>query len=107
MACTVVSAFYPIKSKFTEDKYLEWGKTFLKLKSPIVLFTEEHLVEKLKELREDRPIKFITIPFEELEMWAMYKKKWIENHIVDPEKLYHTPELYAIWAEKPFSLKKL
>ena len=106
MACTVVSAFYPIKSKFTEDKYLEWGKTFLKLKSPIVLFTEEHLVEKLKELREDRPIKFITIPFEELEMWAMYKKKWIENHIVDPEKLYHTPELYAIWAEKPFFVEK-
>ena len=60
MACTVVSAFYPIKSKFTEDKYLEWGKTFLKLKSPIVLFTEEHLVEKLKELRIKAKDRFLT-----------------------------------------------
>ena len=40
---------------------------------------KDQIMEKLKELREDRPIKFITIPFEELEMWAMYKKKWIEN----------------------------
>lgn len=106
MICTVVTAFYPIKSKFSKNQYLEWGKTFMKLKSPIVLFTESNLIKDLKELREDRPIKFVEIPFEELDTWQLYKDKWIENHKVDPENSYHTPELYAVWAQKAFFIEK-
>lgn len=106
MACTIVTAFYPIKSKFTKDKYLEWGKTFLKLKSPIVLFTEEYLINELADLRGNLPIKFVAIPFKELDTWSLYKNKWIENHTIDPENAYHTPELYAIWAQKAFFVEK-
>jgi hypothetical protein len=101
MKCTVITAFYPIKSKFPSSKYLEWGKTFMKIKSPVVIFTESYLVDTIKAFREDRPIKIIQIPFEELETWKLYKNKWIENYERDPER-YHTPELYAIWAQKSF-----
>ena len=106
MSCTVVTAYYSIKSKFSKEKYLEWGKTFMKLEAPIVIFTEEHLVSELQILREDRPIKFIIIRFEKLDTWAKYKDKWIENHKIDPEKSNHTPELYAIWAQKAFFVEK-
>jgi hypothetical protein len=102
MSCTIVTAYYPIRSKFTKDKYLEWGKTFLKLKSPIVIFTEEHLISELSSLRGNFPIKFISLPFEELDTWKLYKDKWVQNHTIDPENSYHTPELYAIWAQKAF-----
>jgi hypothetical protein len=106
MLCTIVTAYYPIKSKFSKERYLEWGKTFMKLESPIILFTEEYLISELKQLRESRPIEFIPLPFEELDTWKLYKNKWIENHTIDPENLYHTPELYAIWAQKAFFVEK-
>ena len=102
MSCTIVTAYYEIKSKFNKSQYLEWGKTFMKLHAPIILFTEEHLIPELEILREDRPIKFIPIPFNELDTWKLYKDKWIEHHAIDPENRYHTPELYAIWAQKAF-----
>jgi hypothetical protein len=105
MSCTVVTAFYPINSKFPSTQYLEWGKTFMKIKSPIIIFTEEHLVDTLKQLREDRPIKIISMAFEELDTWKLYKDKWIKNYEIDPER-YHTPELYAIWAQKAFFVER-
>jgi len=101
MACTVVTAFYPIRSKFSKEKYIEWGHTFLQMKSPIVLFTEESMIEDIKKMRKEKPIKIIVLPFEELESWKLYKEKWTEHHFIDPEQTIHTPELYAIWAQKP------
>ena len=106
MSCTVVTAYYSIKSKFSKDRYIEWGKIFMKLESPIVLFTEENLIPELKILRENRPITFVPIPFEELDTWKLYKDKWIENHKIDPENSYHTSELYAIWAQKAFFVER-
>jgi hypothetical protein len=106
MSCTIVSALYPIKSKFHLSKYLEWGKTFMKLESPIVLFTEENLVHDLQKLRGNRPIQFVILPFEELVTWKLYKNKWMEHHKIDTERSYHTPELYTIWAEKIFFVEK-
>ena len=106
MQCTIITAFYQIRSKFSKEQYLEWGKTFMKLESPIVLFTEENLIPKLRILRENRPITFVPIPFEELDTWTLYKDKWIENHKIDPENSYHTPELYAIWAQKAFFVER-
>jgi hypothetical protein len=106
MSCTVVTAFYPIKSKFTKEKYFEWSSTFLRLESPIVLFTDESLVDIFRAQRGPRPIHIITMPFEELDTWKLYKDKWIQNHTIDPENSYHTPELYAIWAQKAFFVKQ-
>jgi len=106
MSCTIVSALYPIRSKFKLQQYVEWGKTFMKLENPIVLFTEASLVPTLQELRENRPITFVVIPFEELDTWKLYRNEWIEQHKLDPENSYHTPELYSIWAEKIFFVEK-
>jgi hypothetical protein len=106
MACTVVTAFYPIKSKFPSSTYLDWGRIFLRLEAPIVLFTEEHLVNTIMEMRENRPIKIISKRFEDLEMWVRYKNTWIEQHKMDPEGSIHTPELYAVWAQKSTFVEK-
>jgi hypothetical protein len=102
MACTLVTAYYQIKSKFSASRYMEWGATFLKVEAPIVLFTEEDLVPHIKTMRGNLPIQIYTIPFVELDTWRLYKDKWIEHHSIDPEKNIHTPELYSIWAQKPF-----
>jgi hypothetical protein len=106
MACTLVSAFYPIKSKFNKNRYMEWGKMFMQLECPIIFFTESELIPELQAMRGDKPIRFIIKPFNKLNTWLMYKNNWIENHKIDPENNYHTPELYSIWAEKVFFVEE-
>jgi hypothetical protein len=106
MACTIVTAFYPIRSKFSKDTYLNWCKTFLQLESPIVLFTEESLVQTFIEIRGNKPIHIITTPFESLDLWIRYQDNWKQNHTMDPEARIHTPELYTIWAQKPIFVEK-
>jgi len=102
MACTLVTAYYEIKSKFNKEQYLLWAEQFLQLKAPIVCFTEENTAEIIKQLRRDLPIHIIVLPFEKLHMWQFYKDKWIAQYKMDPESEKHSPQLYAIWAQKPF-----
>ncbi len=40
--------------------------------------------------------------FEDLEAWKFWKNNWQEQHALDPEAHYHSPELYAVWAQKVF-----
>ncbi len=100
---TVVTAFYPIKSKFPPQQYLEWAQRFLQLAAPIVLFTEPSLADTFAALRPaGLAMHIVPRPFEELDTWTLYKSQWRKAHTLDHEAAAHTPELYAIWAQKPF-----
>ena len=106
MTCTLVSAYYNIKSKFPKDRYVEWMQTFLKIQAPMVLFTDAEMENTIRSMREDRPLHLIILPFEELTTWSLYKNHWIAHHQMDPEQHIHTPELYSIWAEKAFFVER-
>lgn len=109
--CTIVTAFYAIRSKFPKEQYLEWGRHFMSLSAPIVIFTEGPFVETLKEMRGDRPIHIVILPFDKLKTWSGDMMiQWVAQHTLNPEgELYsesathraqQTPELYALWANK-------
>jgi hypothetical protein len=100
MACTLVTAYYPIPSKASQSTYLSWAMNYMTLESPIVLFTTPELELTFKLMRGNKPLRIIIIPFEELSMWKKYESTWKTHHALDPEKHYHSPELYAIWAQK-------
>jgi hypothetical protein len=85
---------------------MEWATTFLRIQSPIVLFTEEKMVEQIRIRRGNLPIHIITIPFDEIDTWKLYQTKWKEHVELDPERHIHSPELYAIWAQKAFFVEK-
>jgi hypothetical protein len=85
---------------------MNWASTFLRIKAPIVLFTEESMANTFQQMRGDRPIHIIILSFHELETWKLYESNWKEQHDMDPEKGHHTPELYTIWAEKAFFVEK-
>ena len=106
MTCTLVTAYYPIRSKFSTERYMNWASTFLRIDAPIVLFTDESMVDAIRHRRGERPIHIIVLPFEQLETWKMYESNWKKQHHMDPEKSHHTPELYTIWAEKAFFVEK-
>lgn len=100
MACTLVTAYYEVKSKHDHNLYHQWGKTLLSLACPIVIFVEPRHVEMIREWRGNKPIHIVPLPFEDLEMWKKYKATWAHQHEIDPEQSIHSPELYAIWAMK-------
>jgi len=85
---------------------MEWASTFLRIQSPIVLFTEEQMVEPIRQRRGNLPIHIITIPFDELDTWKLYQMKWKDHLLLDPERHIHSPELYAIWAQKAFFVER-
>lgn len=113
MSCTLVTAFYPIRSKFPPKQYMEWAKNYMTLHSPIVLFTEEHLAPVFQAMRPSHlPLHIVVLPFQELETWSGdYPEKWREQHALNPEGhiqgqvnghiTQQTAELYAVWAHKP------
>jgi hypothetical protein len=99
---TVVTSFYPIKSKRSPDQYMDYAKTFMKLSAPIVLFTDESYAERLRAMRPAHlQLNVVVRPFEELDTWKLYKSEWVKHHSMDHET-YHSPELYSVWSQKAF-----
>jgi hypothetical protein len=101
---TLVTAYYPIKSKFPEQQYMEWAANFLALSAPIVLFTPASHVSFFARLRglhnPKKLIHIIPLEFEDLYMWKQYHQDWRIHHTMDHEANSHSPELYTIWAQK-------
>jgi hypothetical protein len=113
MACTLVTCYYPLKSKYPSEQYLRWASDFLKLDASIVLFTTPELAGLFKEIRSKaHPVNdhysfhVVEQRFEDLDAWTLYKTEWIKHHALDPERDNHSPELYAIWAQKAFFVKR-
>lgn len=104
--CTLVTAYYNVRSKRPPKYYMEWAKNFLTLPCPIVLFTSPDLVPIFKGLRGGLPIYIFSRPFESTVMWSRYKSHWEASHGVDHEKNLHSPQLYSIWANKSAWVKE-
>ena len=105
---SVVSAYYPVKSKNSVEEYLKWLEFWKHIPCNLVFFTTPELVEQIKNIRngiEDRT-RVIPLPFSELEAFKRYgTDMWINEKSKDHEE-YHTPELYALWYEKKEFIRK-
>jgi hypothetical protein len=71
MSATLITALYDINRKNNGDgrsfdEYLSWFSETLKVKSPMVIFVEEYLVDFVKKHRKNLPTKIITQPLEEV-----------------------------------------
>ena len=102
---TVVTAYYPIRSKFPPQQYMEWANRFLQLTAPIVFFTEPHLIPTFQTIRSAN-IRYTPRPFTDLDVWRLYKDEWVRDHTNDHERTHHSPELYAVWASKAFLMEE-
>jgi hypothetical protein len=98
---TVVTAFYPLKSKHSIEKYMEWIHNFCKIQCSLVVFTDEATAPLFKKLRRGLPTRVIEKLFDSYEMTSpAMMELWCQHHSMDPEKHRHSPELYAVWAMK-------
>lgn len=107
---TVVTAYYPIKSKFSVEQYIQWIVGFWpKTSCSLVFFTEPPLVAVFEGLLGSRKnLKIIGLPFSSLSAFKKLSYKvWLNTSTLDKE-MGHTPELYALWYEKKeFVLKTI
>jgi teichuronic acid biosynthesis glycosyltransferase TuaG len=98
---TLVTAYYNIPSKFTNQIYLDWINNFLSIiPCHLYIYTDEESYQILYQMRNpflDRT-KFIIKPFNELYM-SERMDTWEQQYIIDHEK-YHSKELYIIWNQK-------
>lgn len=120
---TTVTAFFLTKEdvKHSQDKYREWYERFLKVNTAMVIYTNPKMVPHFTALRGNRPTHFIVydsfwdVP--EINEWkSTYTSERFLNS--DPEryrikhgrrsnKIFHTPELYAIWNIKPALMRRV
>lgn len=101
---TVVTAYYPIKSKFPSERYIHWISQFWPATDcPLVFFCPPEVARPLEGILRDRrgPTKVWPLSFSELAAFQrLCPALWLSSWLQDPEKEIHTPELYAIWFEK-------
>ncbi|XP_035708100.1 uncharacterized protein LOC118435787 isoform X2 [Folsomia candida] len=108
---TIVTAFFSAgKSKHSLDEYKSWMKNFFdQVESPVVVFTQPSMRETMEKMRVGKPIHFLIYD----EIWDLpwlnephfLYKDYHEINKLDPERAYHSPELYANWNSKPWMLK--
>ena len=93
--CTIVTCYYKFPSKHSIDNYNEWMTNFLTtIDNPMVIFCDDTMVSKIKDLRKEFQSKthIICLPLHETycaqEKYMNYwKKDWgrdIEKHIHNP-----------------------
>lgn len=103
---TIVSAYYIIPSKLPSAQYVEWIKNFMSLDKNYVIFTNEETMKKVfKEYPETERRRYRIV---EIEDFVVSSYDWKKDYDKDHEKsVGHSPELYKIWAEKSFFLKRV
>jgi glycosyltransferase involved in cell wall biosynthesis len=105
---TVVSSFYEMPSKFSQDVYIHWIRQFMNNPFYLVLFIEQQHLDLFTEMRKgfaDRT-KIVVLPREE---WVANTKWgqniWTKQCELDKESK-HSPDLYKVWYEKKEFVKR-
>jgi hypothetical protein len=110
---TVVTAYYPIRSKFPPETYLRWISSFWsKLSCPLIFFVDPQLATPLQKALASRPgpLLIYPLPFRDLVAFqALSPEVWQDAVKKDPEVpsgIQHSAELYAVWYEKKEFVKR-
>lgn len=104
----LVSAFFPLsKSKHTMHDYRNWLARFLQpIDTDIYMFVPPEMESLVRELRGARLLTLNTTfssPFDIPPLVGL-EERYVKMHTQDREKHRHSPELYAVWAGKPYFL---
>ena len=100
---TVVTAYYPVPSKQTVTKYMEWITGFWPhMQCNLIFYTAPELVQTFQKIFKDRSNAIVVgIPFHSLTAFEKLSPfAWLDTQKLDTENVGHTAELYALWYEK-------
>jgi hypothetical protein len=111
---TVVSGFFVVPNKHTDEEYNEWMENFMQLDTPFVVFTNtEETARKLESVRPQRlqdKLYICILSLYDLDVYRDYGHRvWKKQASLDPEiHLHHDYPIYLIWLGKvEFVLKTI
>tara|TARA_R110000868_G_scaffold320032_1_gene581013 strand:+ start:5431 stop:6234 length:804 start_codon:yes stop_codon:yes gene_type:complete len=107
MSVTLVTSLYDINRSNldgrTWDEYLEWFAKTLQLKSPMVVFVDQDLVEFVQEHRKNLPTKIVEESIDQIPYYYLKEKmdvviqsKEYQSKISDPNRIECKSSLYNI-----------
>lgn len=109
---TVVTGYFPLpRAKHSAKNYMGWLENLLSFcSSPMIIFTSVEFYPQLYRLRRNGslPTYFIVNYSSPLEMPPIRPlvSTFEKQHSTDPERAYHSVELYAVWCAKSFMLNR-
>ncbi|TPX58469.1 hypothetical protein SpCBS45565_g07993 [Spizellomyces sp. 'palustris'] len=102
---TIITAFFPLKSKHSTSSYNQWLRNFMtKVSGPMIVYTTQSYASQIATLRKGfEHLTTVIADFDNI--WDLppnrnYSDIYAVQHKMDPEKHHHTPALYAVWAAK-------
>lgn len=104
---TLVTAYYPLKSKYSAGTYQEWIANFLSLTDCMVIYTSPDMVSTFSDIRaknnlQNRTIIVDSAPLHTVPLVSQYSTSfWQQQLTLDPEKRVHQSyHLFWIWIAK-------
>lgn len=101
---TLVTAYFQLKSKYSDDTYDKWMSHMLSMKDAMVIFTSPDFVSNILKHRQHALNKTVVIsmPLEHVPMAQEFTQEfWKAQHDMDPEKrLHQNYPLFWIWLSK-------
>ena len=103
---TIVTAFFPLRSKHKLEDYRKWYANFLSLQDTMVIFTTPEMVDVFKGLRTNAKNRtfFVPIQLNETRVAQIYDLKFWEHQFdMDTEKRIHKSyQLFQVWLSKSY-----
>jgi len=101
---TIVTGYFRVRSKYQPGKYDGWMKNFLSLQDAMVIFTQEDMIDQIRQMRGHALDRTVVVPLtvEQLPWATLFPKEFWEDQLQrDPEKRIHRSyELFWIWLSK-------
>jgi hypothetical protein len=95
----IVTAYYNIKSKFSNHQYLEWITNFMNtVKADVILYTSSDMLEYFTSFNKSN-VTIIVKEFIDLyyyKYYEVFRKQWEMDKI----KERRSPELFILWYNK-------
>jgi len=107
---TLVTALFKLKTnRHKFNSYFNWIKNLLSINSSIIIFTDNYIYKRIKGKRPkiyNNKTIWIKYDFSNLYSYKHFKKDFIKSYKIDRLKNKHNVQLFIVWAEKCFFLKK-
>ena len=109
---SIVTGYFPLrKAKHSQSEYLSWLQNLLSFCScPMIIFSSAEFHPILHRLRRNGSLpSFFIVDYQSpLEMPPIQSLRFTfeRQHRIDPEGVYHSVELYAVWCAKSFMLNR-
>lgn len=100
MTTTIVSGYWSVKGKHSQESFNQWFTYTLRINCPYIFFGNQESIDRVKCIRHDLPTEYVL-----LDITDFYTQKY-KHHLADHHIHVPSPEVCLIWLEKMFLVQR-